>query len=260
VEASPESFKSHKLLAYALHEADPSRANIDLVIEESEKGLLPLQALPDTRSNADSYLRTGGYYVERGERLQKSGAAGRESSYRRALALLLRSRAIATAQTAGEGDPARFADLMLRISEVHRRLGEGGEALEAALEGRRMEPGNIDLHHQIAAILLDQGRADEAAAALMEGVLVTTDTGLRNELLRLYQSGLDRSGCATMPIQGNTALNPACEIVHRHLCVASAGTIRLRLEAGRADLAETMRQLALKDFGCTAEALETGGR
>jgi protein O-mannosyl-transferase len=260
VEASPESFKSHKLLAYALHESDPSRANIDLVIGESEKGLLPLQALPDSRSNADSYLRTGGYYAERGERLRQSDAAGSEVSYRRALELLLRSRAIATAQTAGAGDPARFADLMLRISEVHRRLGDDAQSLKAALEGRRMEPVNTDLHHQIAAILLDQGRADEAAVALMEGVLVTTDTGLRNELLRLYQSRLDPSGCATMPIQGNTALNPACPIVHRHLCVAAAGTMRLRLETGRPDLAQTMQQLALKEFHCTAEELEAGGR
>jgi tetratricopeptide (TPR) repeat protein len=265
VEASPGSFKSHKLLAYALHEADPGRANIDRVIEEAEKGLVPLSALPDSRSNADSYRRTGGYYAERGESLRQSGAAGSDAAgsdaaYRRALELLLRSRAIATAQTKGAGDLARFADLALRISEVQRRLGDGGQALEAAVEGRRMEPGNTEIHHQIAAILLDQGRADEAAAALMEGVLVTTDSGLRNELLRLYQGGLDRLGCATMPVQGNTALNPACDIVHRHLCAASAGTIRLRLETGRPDLAETMKQTALKEFNCTAEELEAGGK
>jgi protein O-mannosyl-transferase len=278
VEASPASFKSHKLLAYALHEADPGHANIDRVIEESEKGLAPLNALPDSRNNADSYLRTGGYYAERGERLRQSGAAGTDAAgsdaavkdaagkdaavnvaYRRALELLLRSRAIAQAQTTGTDDPARFGGLMLRISEVQRRLGDGGQALAAAVEARRMEPGNAEIHHQTAAILLDEGRADEAAAALMEGVLVTTDTGLRNELLRLYQGGLDRAGCATMAVQGNTALNPACEIVHRHLCAASAGTIRLRLETGRPDLAETMKQTALKDFGCPVEQLERGG-
>src|ERR1035437_3948816 len=275
VEASPGSFKSHKLLAYALHEAEDPRgwqvkapaplSNIDRVIEEAEKGLVPLSALPDSRSNADSYRRTGGYYAERGESLRQSGAAGSDAAgsdaaYRRALELLLRSRAIATAQTKGAGDLARFADLALRISEVKRRLGDGGQALEAGVEGRRMEPGNTEIHHQIAAILLDQGRADEAAAALMEGVLVTTDSGLRNELLRLYQGGLDRLGCATMPVQGNTALNPACDIVHRHLCAASAGTIRLRLETGRPDLAETMKQTALKEFNCTAEELEAGGK
>jgi len=36
-----------------------------------------------------------------------------------------------------------------------------------------MEPELAESHHQIAAILLDQGRADEAAEALMEGVLLT---------------------------------------------------------------------------------------
>jgi len=51
VEASPGSFKSHKLLAWAMHEADPGHANIDTVIEEAEKGLAPLRDLPDARSN-----------------------------------------------------------------------------------------------------------------------------------------------------------------------------------------------------------------
>ncbi len=256
VQASPASFKSHKLLAYALHESDAEHANIDAVIEEAERGLAPLNPLPDSRNNADSYLRTGGYYAERGERLRQASPVESAKAYRRALELLLRSRAVATAQTNGEPDPARFAALTLRISEVYRRLGEGSRALEAAMEARRMEPGNTEIHRQLAAILLDQGRADEAAAALMEGVLLTTDTGLRNELLRLYQSGLDRLGCATMLVPGNTALNPACEIVHRHLCAASVGTIRLRLETGRQDLAETMKQTAMKEFGCTAESLE----
>ena len=257
IEASPASFKSHKLLAYALHEAASGHANIDRVIEEAEKGLAPLNALPDSRSNADSYLRTGGYYAELGERLRPGDRAASDLAYRRALQLLLRSRAIATAQTNGERDPARFGGLMLRIAETHRRLGDSGQALAAAVEGRRMDPANTEIHHQIAAILLDQGRADEAAEALMEGVELTTDIGLRNELLRLYQGGLDRLGCATMPIQGNTALNPACETVHRHLCAASAGTIRLRLETGRPDLAETMKQAAVKEFHCTAEELKS---
>ena len=257
IEASPASFKSHKLLAYALHEAASGHANIDRVIEEAEKGLAPLNALPDSRSNADSYLRTGGYYAELGERLRPGDRAASDLAYRRALELLLRSRAIATAQTNGERDPARFGGLMLRIAETHRRLGDSGQALAAAVEGRRMDPANTEIHHQIAAILLDQGRADEAAEALMEGVELTTDIGLRNELLRLYQGGLDRLGCATMPIQGNTALNPACETVHRHLCAASAGTIRLRLETGRPDLAETMKQAAVKEFHCTAEELKS---
>ena len=86
--------------------------------------------------------------------------------------------------------------------------------------------------------------------------MLTTDSGLRNELVRLYQSGLDGSGCATMAVPGNTALNPACAMVHRHMCAASAGTIRLRLETGRKDLAAIVKQTALKEFHCAAEELE----
>ena len=257
VEASPGSFKAHNLLAYALDEADPSHGNIDRVIEEADKGLAVLAALPDARNNANSYLRAGSFYAERGERLRQRDAAGSDAAYRRALELLLRCRAIATAQAAGAMDPARFGVLLLRISEVHRRLGNGEQALEAALEGRRIEPGNAEIHRQIAAILLEQGRADDGAVALMEGVMLTTDAGLRNEL-RLYQSGLDRSGCATMAVPGNTALNPACEMVHRHMFAASAGTIRLRRETGRKDLAEIVKQTALKEFHCAVEELEAG--
>ena len=78
--------------------------------------------------------------------------------------------------------------------------------------------------------------------------------------MRLYQGGLDRLGCATMAVQGNTALNPGCETVHRHLCAASVGTIILRLQTGRQDLADAMRQTALTDFHCTPESLQEGGR
>ena len=255
---APGSFKSHNLLAYALDEADPGHAHLDRVIAEAEKGLAVLAALPDSRNNANSYLRAGSYYAQLGERLGPKDPAGSGAAYRRALELLLRCRAIATAETAGAVDPARLGVLLLRTSEVHRRLGNGIQALQAAVEGRRVQPEDTEIHRQIAALLSDEGRADEAAEALMEGVLLTGDNGLRNELLRLYQSGLDRSGCATMAVPGNIALNPACAMVHRHLCAASVGTIRLRLETGRKDLAETMKQTAQKEFHCAAEELEAG--
>src|ERR1035438_563820 len=46
------------------------------------------------RNNANSYLRAGSFYAERGERLRQRGAAGSDAAYRRALELLLRCRAI----------------------------------------------------------------------------------------------------------------------------------------------------------------------
>ena len=258
VEASPGSFKSHNLLAYAMADAEGGHTNLEGAIAEAEKGLAVLAGLPDARNDASSYLRAGGFYAERGARLRQRDRAGSDAAYRRALELLLRCRAIATAQGGGTVDPVRFGGLLLRVSEVHRRLGNGAQALQAAVDGRRTEPGNAAIHRQVAAILLEQGRPDEAAVALMEGVLVTADLGLRNELLRLYQAGLDGSGCATIAVPGSGALNPACAMVRRHMCAAAAGTIQLRLETGNRDLAEAMRQTALKEFHCALEELEAG--
>ena len=153
----------------------------------------------------------------------------------------MKAKAIATAQTTGEGDPARFGPLLQRIAELQGRLGNGAGALEAALEARRRDPANPDIHRQVARALFSEGRSDEAAAALMEGVIVTADNVLRQELLGMYAAGLDRLGCATMEVQGHQALNPGCETVRRHLCAAAVGTMRLRVETGRQDLADAMR-------------------
>ena len=253
VAASPQSFKAHKLLAYALHEG--GAGNLAEAIDEAEKGLVPLKGLDDSRSNADSYLRTGGYYAERGDELRARDPEAGKAAYHRALELLLKAKAIATAQTTGEADPARFGPLMEQIAEVQGKLGNAAGALEAAMEARRRDPGNPEIHRRVARVLLSLGRADEAAAALMEGVIVTADNGLREDLLRMYTGGLDRLGCATMQVQGHEALNPGCETVRRNLCAAAVGTMRLRVETGRQDLADAMRQTALTDFRCTAEEL-----
>ncbi len=252
VNAATESFKAHKMLAFALHEG----GRLDEAIAEADKGLVPLKDLDDARNNADSYMRTGGYYAERGDGLRAGDPSASQSAYRRALELLLKAKAIATAQTTGEGDPARFGPLLQRIAELQGRLGNSGGAREAALEARRRDPANPEIHRQVARALAAEGHTDEAAAALMEGVIVTADNGLRQDLLSMYTGGLDRLGCATMEVQGHKALNPGCETVRRHLCAAAVGTMRLRVETGRQDLADAMRQTALTDFRCKAEELK----
>jgi hypothetical protein len=40
------------------------------------------------------------------------------------------------------------------------------------------------------------------------------------------------------------------------LCAAAVGTMRLRVETGRQDLADAMRQTALTDFRCQAGELK----
>ncbi len=51
------------------------------------------------------------------------------------------------------------------------------------------------------------------------------------------------------------AINPACEIVHKHLCAASVDTVKARLQTGRRDLAEKQKKSFLNDYGCPAAPL-----
>jgi hypothetical protein len=137
---------------------------------------------------------------------------------------------------------------------VRLRLGDAGPALDAARDGLAAEPLAAGSYGQMAAALEASDRADEAAVFLMQGVLLTGDARLRQALVALYQGGLDREGCALRP--GSTMLNPACGMVHRHLCEASVGAMRTWEGAGQRDSARKMKASALQDFGCAAAELE----
>lgn len=247
VRTSPRSFKSHKMLAAALFDSDPSHANIGRVIEEAEKSLAVLDPLPDSLNNSETYRRASGYYFVKG-----GMAAGPESvrAYRRSLELLLRCASMVKA------DHVKLADVQRLLSAAYLRLGDTRKASDAAGQARMLDPENPDMYLQVSAVHLAGNRGEDAAITLMEGVLMTKDPNLRAELVNLYRNGLDAKGCALMPGADGPALNPSCETVHRHLCAASAGTIQLHLESGRRDLAEEMRTTAMRDFACPAGPLD----
>jgi tetratricopeptide (TPR) repeat protein len=262
VESSPDSYKSHKLLAEALYDSDSSRANIDRAIAEAEKSVAILDPVEDWHNNPDLYRRAGGYYLTKGDLLATRGSDGFQA-YRRSLELLLRCRSIVQASNqrlasrdrphgrpAPQPDESKIADLERTISSAYMRLGDARKALHAAVAARELEPLNAESYRQLSASLMAGGRADEAAVALVEGTLVTSDMGLRQELLNLYQSGLDAQGCATMPGPYGPAVNASCEIVRKHLCAASVEVLRLYHKMGREDLAGQARALASTNFGC----------
>jgi protein O-mannosyl-transferase len=245
VQSSPNSYKAHKMLATALYEADSSHGNIDSVIGESEKSLAILNGLPDAWNNPDSYRRAARYYVDKGE----------GSAYGKARELLERTLAIVRATDArtGYSNDARVPDLYRTISAVCLRMGDASGALAAAEDGLKSEPLAAASYGQLAAALVAGNRADEAAVALMEGILLTADRQLREGLVSLYRQGVDRQGCAILA--GSAGLNRECAMVHRHLCQASAAAIQTRLAAGQRDAAEQVRESAVRDFGCGAPAL-----
>jgi protein O-mannosyl-transferase len=115
-----------------------------------------------------------------------------------------------------KGDYARTVTVLRRCLAIVR-------ADQARANGATY-PGLAEIYATLAMAYEKLNRPDDAAIALMEGQFTTGDLAFRKNLLTLYQSGLDTQGCAVVPGPAGPALNPSCEIVHRHLCAALAAT------------------------------------
>jgi protein O-mannosyl-transferase len=263
---SPHSYKSHSLLAAALFNADPSHSNIDAVIAEAEKSLAILKPLAEASTPPQPFDRAGRYHLTKGDRIQGKGAPTSESrkAHARALELLLKCRSIAEANYQDlaakacargraplERDGVRLGALERQITSLYLRLGDAPAARAGATRAVESDPLNADGYHGLAALQAAAGQADDAAVTLIEGTLLTSDVGLRQDLLRLYQSGLDQDGCAIQATgQLAGAINPACAVVRRHFCAASARVVARHTRNERPELAEPLRTAALRDFGC----------
>ncbi len=240
VAASPRSFKTHKTLAAALLAADPGHANIDAVIKQAAASVALLEGVPDRDSDAAAYRLAGAAYLLKNDR----------AADQRALPVLLRCVRIADAQPGAQHpNPNDDAHRLLAIDYL--RLGEQRQALAEARMARERDPLNPEAYRQLAAALAANAQPDEAAVTLMEGVFLTSDQSLRQEVLRLYREGLDPKGCATVNGPNGPAINPACQSVHRHLCRAAAEAIRVSLQIGRQDIAGPLEQGAIAQLACT---------
>jgi hypothetical protein len=91
---------------------------------------------------------------------------------------------------------------------------------------------------------------------LTQGIFLTADEDLRQDLLTLYRDGLDSQGCAVRPGPNGPTINPGCELVHRHICAASVNVIRVRLQKHQKDLAESQKRIFIANFGCPAAPLD----
>jgi hypothetical protein len=270
VQTSPDSYKTHMLRAAALFDSDPSHGNIGPVLAEAEKSIAILQPVADWHNNPDTFRRAGEFYLAQGDLLTTRGADGKltptaegRRAYGRGLELLTRVRRIVQASMerervearargtlAPQQDDAKVGRVERSISSVEIRLNDIPGAVEAGRNAQQLDPTNGESYGQLASALLAAGRTDEAAVTLVEGTLVTSDQSLRQDLLKLYQGGLDTKGCAVMAGPYGPAINPHCDIVRQHVCAAAADATTLYMRMGRADLVEqTKRQLA-ESFAC----------
>jgi hypothetical protein len=237
VQTSPLSFKTHTGLGQALH-AD--HADLDAVLRENERSLAILDRLPDPLKSAGVYLRTAAQYIEWGaSRLQRDQDGklhtppNSAEKYERARVLLLRVVSILKAQREADRDKGLTrsdpqlrsaeadANAYLMLSEADQRLGNTQEALRWAQEGREAEPALPDAYQRIHDVLRASGRPDEAMAALMQGLLLTSNKSLEQRLVAEYADRPDEAKCAISFAEAAPAINFSCGIVRKLACSVS---------------------------------------
>jgi tetratricopeptide (TPR) repeat protein len=270
VRTSPNSFKVHVALAL-IYAKEGGAPNPDRAIEEADRALAILDSLPDSRNTRQAYRIAGGLYLIKGDSLHERDASQSSRDYQRALQLLQRSIAIdksvraeylrkggaewarrhSAVAVAAKGDP----EARCMLAAAYWRLGKAEEAGAAASEALALHPLEPEGYRQISHIFAAQHRIDDAAVALTEGVLITSDFSLRSDLLDLYRKAFSNS-CALTAGPNGPALNPACDLVHKQFCAASVEAVKAAMEAGHGDLARRQKQDFLDKYGCPAGPLE----
>jgi hypothetical protein len=245
--ASPGSYKSHEMLALALLNTNSQGATLAEAIAESRQSTQILDALPDSQNDSEAYHLAGALDL-----LEADSGRDTRDAYVHALAALQRCAAILQATGAATASSPSH-DVYRMLSLAYLRLGDSANASRMAGRARASSPLDPLVYRQMSSVFVAEGRADDAAVALVTGSLLTGDTALRDELLRMYREGLDKQGCATVQGPYGAAINPACAIVRRHICAAAPGALEAATAAHRPDLYETLRQ-GFADTHCAADA------
>jgi tetratricopeptide (TPR) repeat protein len=274
VETCPNSFKSHKSLAFALYEKDPEGKNIDRIIEEGEK------ARQVTDKTQIVLLHLGAYYRIKGDTFAQHGADGATLVptaqslpwYQKSVEALLQAVPLdkefnddnRRKELRRGRDPNSIPDIgnheiYWNLGISYMRMAEYQKALDAYLYMRHLAPTNPDAYLSIASVYLATGHAEEAGISLLQALLLD---GSRTQALRLLADiyrQIDKEGCAVIMNQGEPRLNLDCTIVRNHICSAYYGLIQVFLETKDQDLhrkAVDAEQNAVRNYRCPPDAFK----
>jgi tetratricopeptide (TPR) repeat protein len=265
----PASFKTHKSLAFALYEKDPSPENkeLDRIIEEGEK------ALAVTDKTQIVLLHLGAYYRMKGDALAQRAPDGSRIPtalsmpwYQKSADVLV--RAVPLDREFNEDNrqkelrrgrkPEQIQDIgnheiYWNLGLSYMRLAQYQNALDAYLYMRHLAPTNPDSYLSMASVYLSSGHSEESVTTLLQALLL--DSG-RVEALRLlvdvYRQ-IDKEGCAVVFAQGQPRLNADCALVRNNICAAYLGLTQVFLETKQYPLAVQTKQNALQNYHCPPE-------
>ncbi len=279
VKTSPQSYKTHAVLAYQLYNSSSSASRIDASLTESEVALTILKDIPDERNEITPYFNAQTEYREKGDLSLEAEQSGVDRTnppesrlaYQRAVEILLQALRInnkaAERQEAldpeGPTPELQFIrkatpHLYFQLAQTYLNLGEADEAYRTALYTRALSPKVPDISLLASEAAASAGHKDEAAVALVAGLLVTEDKSLLTPLDSLYRNGLDPKGCAFMNAGNSPVLNNSCEPVHSEICEAYADIIQIMKWESKPEVAEQTKSLAVKQYGCTEQVLAEG--
>jgi tetratricopeptide (TPR) repeat protein len=272
VQVCPNSFKTHKSLAFALYEKDPEgKHSIDRIIAEAEKArdvtdktqivLLHLGAY--YRLKGDSYAQRGTnedgfaptaksmpWYQKSADALQKAVPLDKEFNDDNRRKELNRGRSPDQIPDIGNHE------IYWNLGISYMRMSQYQLALDAYLSMRHLEPTNPEAYLSIASVYLASGHADDAVIPLLQVLLLDSGRTQAMQLLVDIYHQIDHEGCAVVMMQGQPRLNVDCPIVHNHMCTAYLGLVQVFLEAKQYDFAKRTMQNALQTYHCPPEPFQ----
>jgi tetratricopeptide (TPR) repeat protein len=169
---------------------------------------------------------------------------------------IYRQRKRARGTPADQIAPAGVPTVYTNVATTQLRLGNYKEAYDAAIYARMLDPDLPDSYLLMAQALAPLNRKDEAALALVEGVLVSGSQNFLTPLGVLYKYGVDPEGCGIKQTRSGAMLNNQCAAVHKEICAASAELIGLYKQNLHADSAAAVKSRAVEQFSCAADELE----
>jgi tetratricopeptide (TPR) repeat protein len=277
VNSQPMSYKTHLMRAESLFASDREHSGIAEAVAEVDRSVSLIRSLPDALTPLEPYRAAALYHFIRAERERGSpdsapGASPEaDADYQTALGFVRRGITLTEAGTDWAAlkrrDPAAFYTAATSLyygtlyrleSSVYVRLRDPRQALAAALHAREFDPLLALTYRQIAEAFQSAGRNDEAAVALLEGIIITADGYLRLSLGRLYRDSAESRRCVRLDDRGGVDLDMSCATIHRDACTAAAESLEIVTGAGRADLAKGIRNLAAREFACAASPLDRG--